>query len=167
MNVAAKSDAWPTRPFACALLVLFGALAWSAVQEKSTTYDELAHLTAGCSYWLYGDYRLHPENGVLPQRLEALPLVASGVEFPPRDDPRWRASDVWELGHTFFYELGNDFRQMLWRARGVAVLLGMTLGAIAYAWSRRIFGVAGGFVSLTLYVLCPSILATPVWRLPI
>ncbi|MGE3243248.1 MAG: ArnT family glycosyltransferase [Pirellulales bacterium] len=143
----------------CALLLLFGALAWSAVRYKSTTYDEIAHITAGCSYWLYSDYRLQPENGVLPQRLEALPLVIGGVKFPAHDDPRWRASDVWTLGYPFFYELGNDFRQMLWRARGMVVLLGMVLGAVVYAWSRRLFGVAGGLISLALYVLCPSMLA--------
>ena len=103
-------------PAAIVLILLFGVMAWSAVREKSVTYDELAHLTAGVSYWKYNDYRLHPENGVLPQRLTTLPLVASGVTFPERDDPNWRASNVWELGRAFFYGLGNNFRQMLWRA---------------------------------------------------
>lgn len=140
-------------------LLMFGLLAWTAVREKSTTYDEIAHVTAGCSDWLYGDYRLHPENGVLPQRLESLPLVVSGVNFPPRDTANWWASNVWELGHTFFYEAGNDVRQTLWRARGVVMLLGMLLGAIIYVWSWRLFGVAGGLLSLALYVLSPSLLA--------
>lgn len=140
-------------------LLSFGAMSWSAVRQKSTTFDEIAHITAGCSYWLYGDYRLHPENGVLPQRLEALPLVAGGVQFPSRGGRHWIEANVWELGYTFFYELGNDVRQMLWRARGMTVLMGMALGGIVYVWSRQLFGISGGLVSLTLYVFCPSILA--------
>src|SRR6185295_5044903 len=64
------------------LLVAFGAMAWTATREKSPAYDELAHLTAGYSYWLTGDYRLHPENGVLPQRWAALPMLVSQPQFP-------------------------------------------------------------------------------------
>jgi hypothetical protein len=78
MKSAAKTLTRRAWPIVCGLL-LFGAMAWSGVREKSGTYDEIAHLTGGCSYWHYGDYRLHPENGVLPQRLAALPLIASGV----------------------------------------------------------------------------------------
>ncbi len=134
-------------------------MAWSGARDKSCAFDEIAHLTAGYSYWLTGDYRLHPENGNLPQRLVALPLLASGVRFPDRNDRHWRESNVWELGYTFFYELGNDFRRMLWQARGMIVLLGMVLGGITYVWSRRLFGVAGGLLSLVVYVFCPTLLA--------
>ena len=49
------SHAWPV---VAALVVLFGALAWSAVREKSNTFDEMAHLTGGYSFWHTGDYRL-------------------------------------------------------------------------------------------------------------
>lgn len=134
-------------------------MAWSGVREKSCTFDEIAHLTAGYSYWHWGDYRLQPENGNLPQRLVALPLLASGVRYPARDDRHWRESNVFELGYTFFYQLGTDFRQMLWRARGMIVLLGMALGGVIYVWSRRLFGVAGGLLSLAIYVFCPTLLA--------
>ena len=50
-------------------------MAWIGTPQKSATYDEIAHLTAGYSYWLTGDYRLHSENGVLPQRWAASALA--------------------------------------------------------------------------------------------
>ena len=43
-------------------------IAIASVQQKSATFDEVAHVTAGYSYWKQNDYRLHPENGNLPQR---------------------------------------------------------------------------------------------------
>ena len=41
---------------AVALVLLWWVMAVSSVGQKSTTFDELAHLTAGYSYWLTGDF---------------------------------------------------------------------------------------------------------------
>ena len=65
-----------------ALLVLYYVMAVSAAAQKSMTFDEMAHLTGGYTYWAFDDYRLHPENGNWPQRLGALPAVLSGAAFP-------------------------------------------------------------------------------------
>ena len=134
-------------------------MAWSGVREKSATFDEIAHLTGGYSIWHTGDFRLNPENGNLPQRWATLPLMAMDLHFPDRDDPHWQSSNVWELGYDFFYTLGNDLEAMLWRSRGMIVLLGMVLGVIVFVWSRRLFGVEGAFLSLAMMVFCPSLLA--------
>jgi hypothetical protein len=142
-----------------ALLAVFAVLAWSATRDKSTTFDEMAHMTAGTAYWKTSDYRFHPENGILPQRLESLPLLLMGAKLPDTNQPAWNASDVWNFGYQFFYRLGNNLDRMLWWARGSIVLLGVLLGWIVYEWSRRLFGVVGGLVSLVACVFCPSILA--------
>ena len=52
-----------------ALLALYYVMALSAASQKSMTFDEMAHLTGGYTYWAFNDYRLHPENGNWPQRL--------------------------------------------------------------------------------------------------
>ena len=41
-------------------------IAAASVREKSNTYDELAHIVGGYSYWTRNDYRLQPDNGILP-----------------------------------------------------------------------------------------------------
>jgi len=58
-----------------ALLLALGhaALATLAMREKSTTADELAHVTGGYTFNRWHDYRLQPENGNLPQRWQTLP----------------------------------------------------------------------------------------------
>src|SRR6185436_15429251 len=104
---------------ASALLALFWWMATSVSHEHSTTADEIFHVTAGYAYGKLGDYRLQPENGNLPQRLAALPLVAQDLRFPKLDQPAWRSADAAEIGHQFFYEQGNDLPRMLASARAM------------------------------------------------
>lgn len=144
---------------AAAVLAACAGLTLSAIREKSVTFDEVAHLTGGYSYWTLHDYRLHTENGNLPQRLEALPLLAGGLSFPSRDQPAWWHSLLLTIGRQFFFECGNDVNAMVGRARLMVVLLAAGLGALVYAWSCRLFGPRGGLVSVILCGFCPTVLA--------
>ena len=127
-------------PAASVLLAVFAALAFSSALRKSATFDEVAHLTAGTSYWTHDDYRLHPENGNLPQRLVALPAFLGPYRFPDLNQPAWQGSEVYQLGHQFFYTLGNDVDAMVLRGRSMMILVGVLLGIAVYAVSRRLFG---------------------------
>jgi hypothetical protein len=144
---------------AALLLGLFGWMAASVSREHSTTADEIFHVTAGYSYWTTGDYRLQPENGNLPQRWAALPLLTQDVRFPTAQQPAWRNGDAAEIGHQFFYESGNDLRRVLNSARAMIALLGVACGALVWAWSRTLFGARGALVSLALFAFCPLLLA--------
>lgn len=79
---AAISNAGFVWLVAILLSILHAALAVTAAMEKSPTFDEPAHLTAGYSYWLKSDFRLDPENGDLPAPWAALPLLFSRPNFP-------------------------------------------------------------------------------------
>jgi hypothetical protein len=148
------------RPAAVAcLLAVHYLLATSAASQKSMTFDEMAHLTGGYTYWAFDDYRLHPENGNLPQRLGALPAVLSGAGFPRLDQPAWTRSDVYAIGDQFFYSSGNDAGTLLRRGRTIMALLGVALGALVHAWTRRLVSPAGAWVSLLLFVFSPTFLA--------
>ena len=142
-----------------ALLLLHVGMALGAVRGKSVTFDELAHVTAGYSYWITGDYRLHPQNGLLPQRLAGLALLSSRPRFPSLDQPAWWTSNEFAMGHHFFYGESNDADAMLWRARCTMVLLSLGLGILVYAWARRLFGPGAGLAALTLYAFSPTMLA--------
>ena len=144
---------------ATALLALHFALAVGSKVHESTTGDEIAHLTGGVSYWKFNDYRLHPENGNLPQRWEAIPAWLAGSTFPRLDQTYWTTSDTWVMGHEFFYETKVDHFPKLMAARAMTALLSVALGALVFAWSRRLFGTPGGFVSLAFYVFSPTLLA--------
>ena len=132
------------------LLGVYFALAASSGLRKSPVFDEVPHLTAGVSHWRTGDYRLNPEQGALPQRWSALPVAFGPFQFPTTEQEAWRLSDEWELGDQLFHRLGNDLEKMLFRARSMVTFLGVLLGLTVYMWSRRLFGLRGGFVSLVL-----------------
>src|SRR3954466_5455952 len=115
MARTAKS-AQPTLPRNRRLLTccaVAGLLSWyyissqTAAATKCTTSDEVFHLTGGYSYWKFGDFRTQPENGNLPQRWAALPLLFSDTRFPDRHQETWLQSDMILIGDQFFYDVGN------------------------------------------------------------
>jgi len=141
------------------LVASWFVLAVTGARDKSTTVDEIVHLTAGHVYWTERDYRLNPENGNLPQRFAAAGLAGMDLQRPATDSPEWKASDQWRLGHRFFYDLGNDPAAMLLRARTMIAVLGVLLGLVIWRVSTSCFGRAGGLLSLALFALDPTMLA--------
>jgi hypothetical protein len=140
-------------------VAVYCAMAMIGVRHKSTTADEGAHIAAGFSYWSAGDYRLQPENGNWPQRWVSLPLVAGDYQLHPATMPGWGNSDVLRIADRFFYESGYDADTLLRRGRWMAVLTGAMLATLVFAWSRQLFGSAGGWISLALFVTSPTMLA--------
>jgi hypothetical protein len=156
-NLVRYLAGWPA---VVVLLATFWGLATSSVLDKCNTFDEMAHLTSGYTYLTLGDYRLNPSNICLSQILGALPLGWSEVQFPSLDQPAWRERPHFlPLGHQFFYLSGNDIQSLLWRARAMIALAGCVLGLGIYAWARRLFGPAGGLISLATFAFCPPLLA--------
>lgn len=145
------------------LLVIYFALAVSAVSNKSATFDEALHLASGYSYWLFDDYRMQPENGNLPQRWAAIPLLLGEHPFPTRDQEGWYTSlDEYEPGVSglpdqFLDADGNEGALM--RGRAMIALLGVGLGLLVFVCTRQLLGTAAAFLSLTLCVFCPTVLA--------
>jgi len=155
-DILYKFHGWPCAVF---LAALSWVLAVSAVREKSNTFDEIAHLTAGYSYWTTAKYNLNTENGNLPNRLAALPLLASGCRFPRLDDPAFIDGDAWEIGRKFFFQLGNPLDDLLFRSHAVMALTGAALVLLVFFWSRSLWGIAGGLISAALTAFCPTVLA--------
>lgn len=134
-------------------------LGTAALRDKCTTCDEIAHVTAGCSYWLKNDYRLQPENGNLPQRWHALTAAIGGAKLPAMSHGGWVKSDIWKLGRSFFYDEGNGAEWLLARGRAMAALFSVATCLVVFLWSRQLFGTRGGLLSLVLAALCPAMLA--------
>jgi 4-amino-4-deoxy-L-arabinose transferase-like glycosyltransferase len=141
------------------LLALYWWMAISVSDQNSGGFDEIAHLTAGTSFLLHADYRLNPENGLLPQLWAALPLEFSHPTFPSLNTDTWGTSDVWQLGDRFFFHSGNAPGLLLLQGRCMIALLGAATACLVYLWSRSLFGILGAAVSLTLCVFSPTMLA--------
>ena len=99
---------WTIGGVALLCLVHF-VLAVTSVLHKSNTYDELAHLTRGYSYWMTDDYRLGPPHPPLAHYWAALPGHFANPKFTTLKQDAWYKSDVWTVGRQFFYykNLGN------------------------------------------------------------
>lgn len=156
----------PSRPrrYRAALLValvllLYWVMAVSVSPRMGVTADEVVHLTGGYTYWKFNDYRLHPENGTLPMRLAALPLLSLDLKFPPLNSPLWLNSKVNLVGEIFFYQLGNPLAEMLQRGRAGIALLGVLACWLTWRWARGLFGRTAGWLALALAVFCPALLA--------
>ena len=159
------ADRWPGEAAltggraAAAVLALFWLLMVAALEGKSLTYDEVAHAAAGYSYWHYGDYRLQPENGQLPQRVAGLPMALALAPFPAPEADAWANAEQWQVGGQWIYGSGRDAEALGREGRMGCALFAVALGALVWAWSRRLFGPRGGMVSLLLFVLSPTVLA--------
>lgn len=154
---------WNGAPAALAVALLFAVMAVSAARGTSPVYDEVGHITAGTSYLLFGDHRLQPENGLLPQLLEGLPGWSDGpARFPGRDSAEWAGSDVWRLADLYFYGPRGDgqaWRSLLLSARALVAAVAAALGLLVYAWARKLNGPSGGMLALLLYAFSPTLLS--------
>ncbi len=149
-----------TGPWAAAVILgLFYGVLLCSLREKSATFDEPGHATAGAVYWKFGDYRFDPENGNLPQRWFGLALAGGEFALPPATTPAWAEGDLWTLADTWFNRMGHDTTRMLARGRAAAGLFAVALGAIVWLWARRLWGPLGGVAALLLYVTNPTVLA--------
>jgi hypothetical protein len=156
----------PTTPFtwlACAVLLVLitghAVVATRAMRAKSTTADELAHVTGGYTFNRYNDYRMHPENGNLPQRLQALPATLQGAGYPAPEGLAWRTSNVWQTGYRFFYGVPGNAERLLAGARAMNALFGAAVLVLVAVWAWNLFGPAGAVAATGFGATCPTMLA--------
>jgi 4-amino-4-deoxy-L-arabinose transferase-like glycosyltransferase len=155
----ARNRPWLVYAAAGLLLAWYFFSALSAMATKSVTFDEVGHLTAGYGAWRFGDFRMLPESGILPQRLAAIPLLIGDTRFPDLNQDEWQHSHRGEFADQFFYKVGNDADSMLARGRAMIALLGVALGAVIFYWSRSLLSVGPALMSVGLFAFCPTMLA--------
>jgi hypothetical protein len=141
------------------LLLLYILMAVSATTQKSTAFDEGLHLTTGYFYWTQPAHHLSPDLGIFAQAWAALPLLADHLRAPQESGETLSNMGSWGEGFRLLYSMGNDPSAILFQGRAMISLLGATLGALIFFWSKKLFGAAGGTISLLLFVFCPNMLA--------
>ncbi|MGA3008026.1 MAG: glycosyltransferase family 39 protein, partial [Opitutaceae bacterium] len=144
---------------AALLLAGYFYMAVSASRTQTTTFDEGVHITAGYNAWKLHDHRFDPGNGDFLKRWATLPLLFSKPHFPSFDSENWRTAVFFVFSRDLLFHAGNDPGSILLQTRSMVALLGVALGFFVFACSRRLFGDAGGLISVALFAFCPNMLA--------
>jgi 4-amino-4-deoxy-L-arabinose transferase-like glycosyltransferase len=156
-----RARAW-TALAALALLSLHYGLAARSLVQENPTVDEVVHLPAGVTYWQKGTFRLYHHNPPLVKLVAALPVVLAGPETEPAyRTPSWRSNDPSPptFSQEFAYLNASRYFELFQLARLAMPLFSVVGGVVVFLWSRRLYGVWGGLLSLSLWVLCPNVLA--------
>jgi len=145
------------------LLALLTFQVIGGMQDKSITFDERTHITAGYSYWKTFDFRMNPEHPPFSKLLAGIPLLFLNPSLP-LDDPNWdeipeNVRYQWPFANRFLFEGDYDVNKLVFYARLPMVLLALLLAWYIYRWSRELFGKRAGLLALFLAVLSPNIIA--------
>ncbi len=142
------------------LMAIHFLFAFTSLIRESATFDEPVYITGGLCFWKFDDYRINPENGNLPQRLAAIPLLfLKKINLPGYMKNASIDANEFSTGYDFLYNKGNDPDRIFIFGKTMIVLLSLILGLVVYLWSRTLFGPWGALFSLTLYAFCPTVLA--------
>ncbi len=160
MTVTAKRY-WGTAA-AILLIGLFIALSSFIAMKKSNTWDEPAHIMAGYAYLAEGMDYLSPLNHPVAGRSLAamIPSLFLELDFDSTVEPEGIAgSRFFPYSLKFLYENRTNGETVLFLSRLSNILLGAILGVYVYAWAKRLWGKAGGLLSLFIFALSPDMLA--------
>jgi hypothetical protein len=146
------------------LFFLYLFLGISSALKNSPAFDEPIHVAAGYVVWKLGDYRIDPENGLLPNLTASLPLLFSdreaGITIPATSDRMWDTHDRWRLSQKILRTDKTQYEKIFFRSRIMMISTFGLLSAIALFFiSLRIWGKNGALISLAVYSLSPTILA--------
>ncbi len=143
---------------AVALMTVHVALALSAASRQGPTFDEPAHLIAGCLAWTDADYRLVAEAGTIPLRWPALAVVASEPPAVDRASREFVTARAYQLGRASFFGPDGPGMSPFHRARSLQIVASILIGVVVFGWSVRAWGWTGGLTSLALWSFSPTVL---------
>lgn len=149
------------------LLVALLIQAWCSIERINLTSDEGTHLASGYSYWKTQDFRLNREHPPLVKLIASLPLLFKDISTEQSwshlftADP-WNSGTVnqWNFAESLLLqENRQQLESNLRLARRAVTIFVLGMAVCIYFFSRELFGVAGGMISLTATVFNPDILA--------
>jgi hypothetical protein len=163
---AGATAAPPRRAIALVLLVfvlIFTSLRVVRYRQKSATWDEPMHLTAGYVALVDHDFRVDPthppfmrEWAALPLRLVP-PMKADTTEIDQTAVRGW-FSRGYDFARRFLY-VDNDADHLLYLARFMVVLCGCVLGVLLFAWAYEWLGFTAATLALAFFTFEPNLAA--------
>ncbi len=126
--------------------------------SKSVTGDEVAHLAAGFSYLVTGDFRLNMQHPPLIKALAGVPLLVLDLK-PVPGSPGWEEANEWTFGRDFLTNNRVPMKVILFLGRLPMVAVGVAMGLILFLWAIQLWGYPSALFVLFLYCLSPNMLA--------
>lgn len=149
------------------LLALLLLQVWSSVNRINLLGDEGTHLASGYSYWQSRDFRLNREHPPIVKLVAAWPLLFKDLSIEQSwqyvsSAPPWdiTTSHQWDFADSLL--LQENVQQLegnLAAARRAVSVFAVILAVSIYFFSRQLFGILGGMISLLVTVFNPDILA--------
>ena len=159
-SVEPRALPWKNRWFMAASLTLLLAFALSmylSVRTESQTFDEPAHLYAGYSYWLRGDFGVNPEHPPLVKLIAALPaLLVDRPKYAEPPEMYFRAASVFG-GFQLLAPPGSG--AWLDHARAAVAVFPLLLAVVVTVAGTEMFGTGAALFALAMLVFDPLILA--------
>lgn len=143
-------------PFLLLIAIAWLLFAIAAMRQQSATYDEVAHLPAGYTYWAFRDYRLNMEHPPLVKLVAGWPLQRLGVKA--EKDVSFSTADTYYFGEKLLYDWNDGDRLLFW-GRLPLLLLTLCFGLAVFFCARAFYGLRAGYVALLLFLLLPDVLA--------
>jgi tetratricopeptide (TPR) repeat protein len=140
--------------------IVFCALGVGSYVQKSATWDEPIHLTAGFAALAESDFRVDPSHPPLARVWAALPIFFMGVTTETSQIDRTDSAQWLTLGygfaHEFLYRI-HDADHLLMAARFMALLWGVFLGVLLFLWAKEWLGFVPAVLVLVFYTIEPNI----------
>jgi len=143
--------------------VVYMTLAVVSYVQRSATWDEPMHLTAGYVALVDGDHRVDPSHPPFLRMWAALPLLllprpmADTSAIDRVSSAQW-FSQAYEFARRFVY-VDNDADQILSAGRFMVVLWGVALGILLFFWTSEWLGFVPAVIALAFYTMEPNIAA--------
>ena len=143
------------------LLLGFALLSLRMAATTSPTFDEPDQLAVGYASLTQGRHPYSVVNLRLSQVWSALPLLALDPPLGFPDAAQQQAGSVYNIGYGRLFVFANNHppETIVFAGRCMVVLLGVALGWVLFAWSRRLHGDLAGLLTLTLYTGFPLVIA--------
>ncbi|MGH9871895.1 MAG: phospholipid carrier-dependent glycosyltransferase [Pyrinomonadaceae bacterium] len=144
-----------------ALLLLMAVNLFASISRKSITNDEIVHIPAGYYHLVAGEFQLNNEHPPLVKMWAALPLLIVQPDEPPA--PKTADENfmerTWGFHERFWQANQSRFQSVTFWPRLMMIPITLALGALIFAFARKLFGETAALMAVGLYVLEPTVLA--------
>lgn len=142
------------------LLIHGGMIGWMA-WRNSPNANEIGHLPAGIYIWEFGNFDVYSVNPPLVRLVASAPVMLC---TPKTDWSRYYDNAgnrcEWLLADDFIrVNGGEDSCRYFFLARIVLIPVSLLGACVCFAWARELYGLASGYLALTLWCFSPNILA--------